>query len=219
MGAAGYRRGKMEKRSIIGYVGFFACFIYFIVTIGFIITKESTFLMGMELVTILSTPIFLALFAVMPIKNSAKKCIGRDLSLIFMSCCMVLTSVAHFVNLTVTQPLIKSGVFVPTYLQIGQWPSVEMAVDYLAWGFFMGLAFLSSSFTVSKENKRLKTLKNTLLLSGLLCLLGILGVTLINENCWYLAPIGYGFGTLVVCIELILLERKSKGHEHNSQSN
>ena len=28
---------------------------------------------------------------------------------------------------------------VPFYYQIGQWPSVEMAIDYLAWGFFMGI--------------------------------------------------------------------------------
>ncbi len=199
----------MGKRSIVGYIGSFVCLVYFIVTIGFILTKESTFLIGMEIVTILSTPIFLVIFIVIPIGNSTEKRIGKDLSLIFMSCCMILTSVAHFVNLTVTNPLIKSGVVVPTYLQIGQWPSVEMAVDYLAWGFFMGMAFLSSSLAVSKENRRLKTLKNTLSISGLLCLAGILGVVLINENCWYIAPIGYGIGTLIVCIELIMLERKS----------
>lgn len=199
----------MGKRSIVGYIGSFVCLVYFIVTIGFILTKESIFLIGMEIVTILSTPIFLVIFIVIPIGNSTEKRIGKDLSLIFMSCCMILTSVAHFVNLTVTNPLIKSGVVVPTYLQIGQWPSVEMAVDYLAWGFFMGMAFLSSSLAVSKENRRLKTLKNTLSISGLLCLAGILGVVLINENCWYIAPIGYGIGTLIVCIELIMLERKS----------
>ena len=198
--------GKMKKESIVGYAGAFACFAYFIVTIGFIITKAASFLIGMEIVTILFTPIFLAIFAVIPIGGSTEKHIAKDLSVLFMVSCMVLTSVAHFVNLTVTQPLIKSGVNVPTYFQIGQWPSVEMAVDYLAWGFFMGLAFLSSSFAVHKENKRLKILKNTLLICGLLCLAGILGVVLINQSCWYLAPTGYGFGTLIVSIELIMLK-------------
>lgn len=45
----------------------------------------------------------------------------------------------------VMRPLINEGVDVPSYFQIGQWPSVEMAIDYLAWGFFLGMAFICAA--------------------------------------------------------------------------
>jgi len=114
---------------------------------------------------------------------------------------------AHFVNITVTRRLLSDGYKVPDYLQIGKWPSVEMAIDYLAWGFFLGLAFLCTAFAIDKANSKMKNLKYTLFVCGLLCLAGIIGVVLINENCWYLAPLGYGFGTIFICIEMIKLNR------------
>lgn len=33
---------------------------------------------------------------------------------------------------------------------------------------------------------------------------------MINENLWYLAPMGYGVGTIVICIELLVIEKISK---------
>ena len=32
------------------------------------------------------------------------------------------------------------------------------------------------------------------------CLIGFVGALFINENIWYLAPMGYGFGLLILCI-------------------
>lgn len=52
--------------------------------------------------------------------------------LVFMTSTCALTSVSHIVNITVTRVLISDGIEVPAYFQIGFWPSVEMAIDYLA---------------------------------------------------------------------------------------
>lgn len=52
--------------------------------------------------------------------------------LTFMACICTLTSAAHIVNITVARTLISEGADVPAYFQIGFWPSVEMAIDYLA---------------------------------------------------------------------------------------
>lgn len=117
---------------------------------------------------------------------------------------MILTSVAHFINLAFIMPLMKAGIDIPIYLQIGQWPSALMTIDYLGWGFFMGAAFLSSSFAVAKKNS---TLKYTLFVCGILCLMGLVGTVLVHANCWYIAPLGYGIGTAIVCIELIILNK------------
>ena len=86
---------------------------------------------------------------------------------------------------------IEEGVKVPLYFQIGQWPSVEMAVDYLAWGFFMGLAFICLSLPIASADKTAKSMKVISLIDGILCLIGFVGALFINGNIWYLAPMGY----------------------------
>ena len=140
----------------------------------------------------------------MPTEDEGEKRIAKTLSVIFMSCCMILTAAAHFTNLAFIMPLMNSGVNIPIYLQIGQWPSALMVIDYLGWGFFMGASFSTSSYAVSKKNH---ALKDTLFVCGVLCLIGLVGTVLIHSNCWYIAPFGYGIGTVVVCIELIILNR------------
>ena len=95
----------------------------------------------------------------------------------------------------------QEGVAVPLYFQIGQWPSVEMAVDYLAWGLFMGLAFLCLGIPVVVSNDKAKRrIRIVTLINGVLCLIGFIGAIFINENIWYVAPMGYGLGLLILCI-------------------
>ena len=120
-----------------------------------------------------------------------------------MSCTCALTGGAHIVNITVTRKLINEGVNVPVYFQIGFWPSVEMAIDYLAWGFFMGLAFLCVGLSAKSNDKSKRIMKLNALLCGILCLVGFFGTIFINENIWYVAPIGYGIGTMIICIQLL----------------
>lgn len=204
----------MNKKNIIPFITLGMCIFYFISVIasvaGLIITGKSFLpaVIALELATALSTPVFLLMFEAIPMGASKDKKKAKELSIIFMACCMVLTMAVHFVQLLLTNPLIESGVQVPTYFQVGYWPSVSMSVEYLAWGFFMGAAFLSSSFAVGKDCKRLKLLKYTLLICGILCFAGLLLVILIHENCWYIASLGYGIGTVIVCIELIFINNK-----------
>ena len=133
--------------------------------------------------------------------------------LVFMSCTCTLTGLAHTVNMTVTRKLIAEGIAVPDYFRIGFWPSVEMAVDYLAWGFFMGLAFLSVGLAIRSGEKSKRLMKGLVIICGVLCLTGFLGAVLVHENLWYLAPVGYGFGTIVICIQML------RGRENGKYTN
>ena len=200
----------MTRKNWIPYLGLIGCLAYFITTAGLVVTGAPAFLTAMELATMLSSPILLLLLTAVPAGSTKGKHTARQLSIAFMACCMALTCAAHFVNLTVTRPLIDAGVSVPLYLQIGQWPSVQMAVDYLAWGFFMGAAFLCASFAVAREDKLRRALQCTLLACGALCLLGLLGAVLLDVNLWYIAPVGYGLGTVAVCFELLAGNKQGK---------
>lgn len=190
---------SIKKVSLAGLV---ICFSYFIVTFIFVMTGSQSWLSGMEIITVLSGLFMVPFVIIMPFHDNRKA--YKLLAIIAATSCMLLTSAAHVVNLTVTTPLIASGGNIPEYFQIGKWPSVEMAVDYLAWGLFMGLGFIFSSFAIERQSNY-KLLKSTTLICGMLCILGFFGAVIINENLWYIAPIGYGIGSVVICIELLTL--------------
>jgi uncharacterized membrane protein YdcZ (DUF606 family) len=81
-----------------------------------------------------------------------------------------------------------------------------MAIDYSAWGFFTGLAFLCIGLATKNKNKLFQQIKATSLICGSLCLIGFSGTIFINENIWYIAPLGYGFGTIILCLQMLRLE-------------
>lgn len=121
----------MIRNNKIPYMGLIACFCYFITTFGLVMTRTTVFVILMELATVLSTPVILLIFMSVPSKNNDQSQIAKKLSVAFMTSCMILTCVAHFTNLVFIQPLMASGINIPTYFQIGQWPSALMTIDIL----------------------------------------------------------------------------------------
>lgn len=180
-------------------IGILTVILYFLSVGAFLITQSEMALTVWELMTVISAPVvLLVLLELSDTLSSADIC--RRAMLAFMSCVCALTGAAHIINIAVTRRLMSECVVVPPYFQIGQWPSVEMAVDYLAWGFFMGLAFLSIRIPVHSEDRSKQRIKMVSLICGILCLLGFAGAILINENIWYVALVGYGLGFSILCI-------------------
>ena len=183
-------------------IGIITCILYFVSVGLFLITKTEIALTIWELMTILSAPVVLFILLEISILVAIKP-IYKKAILAFMSCTCSLTGVAHIVNITVTRALISDGIDVPTFFQIGYWPSVEMAIDYLAWGFFTGIAILCLGIAIKDKGKKKRSIKITLLICGILCLIGFFGTVFINENIWYVAPMGYGIGMMIVCIQML----------------
>lgn len=185
----------------ISIIGIITCVLYFLSVGLFLITRSEAALTAWELMTVFSAPV--VLFVLLELSNYLSlTSIYKKAMLAFMSCTCSLTGAAHIVNITVTRRLITEGVDVPAYFRIGFWPSVEMAVDYLAWGFFTGLSFLCVGLPCKSNDKAKRILKLNALLCGIFCLVGFFGTVFINENIWYIAPIGYGIGTMIICIQL-----------------
>ena len=146
----------MNKR--IHLIGIIAVIIYFLSVGSFLISQTDIALTIWELMTVISGPIVLLVLLELSHRFSSPDLNRRALQ-VFMGCTCALTGAAHIVNITVTRRLMREGVKVPLYFQIGQWPSVEMAVDYLAWGFFMGLAFICLSLPIASADKTAKSMK------------------------------------------------------------
>ena len=201
----------MSKKIFI--IGIIDCVLYFISVTAFLVSKTGIALTIWELMTVFSGPIVLLVLlgtaSVLAIPDIYRKVVAS-----FMTCTCTLTAAAHIVNITVTRKLICDGINVPTYLQIGFWPSAEMAIDYLAWGFFTGLAFFFIWLPIwnGKHNRKIKI---TILIDAILCLVGFFGALFINENIWYAAPMGYGIGLIVLCVEMIYY-KEEKNEKVNS---
>lgn len=197
---------KDKMKDKIPWIGIITCILYFLSVGLFLITKTEMALTVWEMLTVLGAPMMLIVLVDLSERMQING-FYRNLMLVFMACTCSLTGLAHIVNITVTRRLMTDGVAVPEYFQIGYWPSVEMAVDYLAWGFFMGLAFIAFGLAVKSKERIHSQLKMISLVNGSLCLLGFFGSITINESLWYVAPVGYGFGTIVLCVRMLKLHR------------
>lgn len=197
----------MSKR--IPCIGIVAVILYFLSMGAFLASQADAALTVWEMMTVISGPIVL-LVLLETSHRLATPDIYRMLMVALMACVCALTGVAHIVNITVTRKLMQEGVAVPPYFQIGQWPSVEMAVDYLAWGLFMGLAFLCIGVPAVAGSKSERRIRIVSLFNSILCLIGFIGAVFINENIWYLAPLGYGFGLLILCILQLNLYKEKR---------
>ena len=196
---------KKLKR-IISVFGLFLVFAYLAVVIIFVVTGSEIFLTIMEILTIISAFYILLLLETVLLGSDMESQIQKHFALISMAGCIILTSSTHIVNLTVTRQLISLGVNVPMFFQIGQWPSVEMVIDYLAWGLFLGIAFICTAFTIKRDNEII--LKWTLFICGCLCIIGFIGSMINFVDLWYIAVLGYTVGLAIICIEQIKLNKK-----------
>jgi hypothetical protein len=164
--------------------------------------------MVFDIVTMVSGIYYVFLINALPFSKDRN---NRKLAVIFVATLMVMTNIAHAINLTSIQN-IKNGIDIPDYLQIGKTLSILTSIEYLGWGIFLGFSFLFSSLGILNK-RELKHLKATLFICSCLCIIGFFGWLMINENFWYIASIGYGIGALIICIELLLFERRKK-YEH-----
>lgn len=184
----------------IPLTGIIVVILYFLSMGAFLASQTDVALTVWEMMTVISGPIVLLVLLETSHRLSTPD-IYRRMMVAFMACVCALTGAAHIVNISVTRRLMQEGVAIPLYFQIGQWPSVEMAVDYLAWGLFMGLAFLCLGIpVVVSKDKAKRRIRIVTLINGVLCFIGFIGAIFINENIWYVAPMGYGFGLLILCI-------------------
>lgn len=181
-------------------IGIAGVTLYFLSVLFFLITKLEWALTLWEIMTVVGAiVIFIVLTEIADKNNMYSK--YRTFMLIACSGTVMITSVAHFTSIGVIRRLAAQGQTIPDYFKIGNFPSVEMTLDYIAWGFFMGFTFLNLFLGV--RNKPLRTIS---IICSVLCFTGFIG-SFFLEYRWYPAPLGYGFGFLILCI-LILCQKQ-----------
>ncbi len=155
------------------------------------------FLTLLRLSILLSAPALVALMSAVHTGAPPGEKVYSLTALAFTIVFAALTSGVHFVQLTA----VRQGLSLPPSTD---WPSVSLALDFLAWDGFLGLALLSAA-PVFRGDKLRAAIRAGMALSGALCVAGAVGISLGYPRLHLLAVAGFGAGLPVVCVLLARL--------------
>lgn len=111
-------------------------------------------------------------------------------ALAFMILLAGITSSVHFVILTVGHQIEATRLpWVPLLVSF-KWPSVTYALDILAWDWFFALSMLFAA-PVFKDSNLERTVRLLMIISGVLSLIGLIGVPLENMQIRMIGVLGY----------------------------
>ena len=146
----------------------------------------------MELLTLVSALFLLVMMAAIHDHASATRKVYGALALALMTLVVGMTSAVHFVELTALRQLGTGGIV---------WPSVPYAVELLAWDLLLGLSLLFAA-CVFEGNGPAGRVRWGLLISGALCVAGVLGPASGNMRLQWVGVLGYAGVLPVVCLML-----------------
>lgn len=112
-----------------------------------------------------------------------------EISVLFMTLLVALTSAVHFVSITVSSQIIDANPLFSPLLSLN-WPSLLLSIDILAWDVFFGIAFIFLGLSL-KPIKELAIARSIMIFSGILSLLGLIALPLNNMNLRFIGIFGY----------------------------
>lgn len=163
----------------------------------------------MEALTLLSAPVLVVLMAAIHDYATVNRKVYGMIALAFTILCAGATSAVHFVELTARRQLGPGGIV---------WPSSVYAVELLAWSMFLGLALLFAA-PVFDGGGTARRVKGGLIISGVLCVAGIVGPIVGNMRLQLLGVLGYAVVLPVVCLMLARLFHGDRGNGSDAPPN
>jgi hypothetical protein len=165
-------------------------------------------------VSLLSAPGMVCLWAVLHQAAPTEKKVFTQASLSLVIIFAALTCINRYVSLTVVPQAHSLGISngLEWFMPYG-WPSVMAAIEVLAWGFFLGLAFLALA-PVFEKGKLERVLFWTLIFSGIFCLVGTLGQVLNSIPLNLMGILGWGIGLTIVLALLAAWFRRRPVNMH-----
>src|SRR5262249_47034417 len=94
-------------------------------------------------------------------------------------------------------------------LSTGDWPTLAMSLDLLAWDFFLGSALVFASRVFRR--KACRRVRVSMTAAGTLCLAGTLGPASGHLHIQYIGIAGYAFVLPLACALLAMFFRQERG--------
>ncbi|MDJ0728214.1 MAG: hypothetical protein QNJ38_24230 [Prochloraceae cyanobacterium] len=165
----------------------------------------------MELLILLMTPLMVVVMIVVHAYASMSVKVYSLTALIFMLLLAGITSSVHFVILTVSRQIEPTASEWVSFLFSFKWPSVAYGLDILAWDWFFPLSmfFAAPVFAVGRVEI---TVRNLMVVSGVLSLAGLIGVPLADMQLRNIGIIGYGLVSPFIFLLLGIVFERSQHH-------
>ena len=221
------REDFTPQHKAIGRISAFAVFFIGVVygvilVLGFLSLKSpqdpigDPFLSILEILIVIMAPLMVVSMVAVHAYAFAEVKAYSLTALVFMILLAGLTSSVHFVILTVSRQIEASGFTMAPLFFSFKWPSVAYTLDILAWDFFFALSMLFAA-PVFKEGRLEKALRILMIVSGVLSLMGLIGVPLADMGVsnWFIyrniGVVGYAVVAPVAFLLLgIIFERTRK---------
>ena len=161
-----------------------------------------------SVISLLSGVAILMLFQVLHACAPTERKLFSSTALTFAALFAGLTSINRFTHLAIVRPGLYVGVTpgIEWFTPYGAY-SIMTGLETLAWGFFLGLAFI---FTVPvfRGGRVERVLSGMMLVNGILCLLSALALP--TQITWltYVGAIAWGPGFIGICSLLIVLFKR-----------
>ena len=191
-------------------LGSWSAFAVFLIGVAYLVTLTIGFtvyglnepivdpvLAVMEVLTLMSAPFIVVMMAAIHDYASIDRKVYGLVALAFAILFVGMTSAVHFVELTALRQRGSGGIV---------WPSPEYAVELLAWNLFLGLALLFAAPVFDSVGAE-SGVRRGLLISGVLCVAGIIGPAIGNMRLQLVGVLGYAVVLPVVCFMLARLFR------------
>ena len=129
-----------------------------------------------------------------------------EIGVLFMILLVTLTSIVHFVSITVSSQIVSSNPSLAPLFSL-EWPSLLLSIDILAWDIFFGFGFIFLGLSLRKL-KSLSMVSLFMILSGILSIFGLIALPLNNMDIRFIGIFGYT--VLPVISSVILLFKIGK---------
>lgn len=201
----GYWTSLIEIVLAIGYLGAVAAML-----MTGTIPPTEPYISIVSAVSLASAPFFVFLWAILHNAASPETRIFTQTSLALIVIFATLTSINRYVALTVVRQSVDMGITdgLNWFMPYG-WPSIMAAMEVLAWGFFLGLAFLFLA-PAFRRGKLEIAIFWTLIISGIFCLIAVLGQALNSTALNMLGIMAWGPGLIVLFVLLASWFRNSE---------
>jgi uncharacterized membrane protein len=161
----------------------------------------------MELLIVLMAPLMVVVMVSVHAYASPEFKAYSFTALIFTILQAGITSSVHFVILTVSRQIEATGlIWAPLFFSF-KWPSVAYTLDILAWDWFFALSMFCAA-PVFKVGRLETSVRILMIISGILSLVGLIGVPLADMQVRNIGIVGYaGVAPVVFLLLGIIFDR------------
>jgi hypothetical protein len=170
---------------------------------------EDPYLAILEVLILLMAPAMVLMMAAVHAFATQDNKIFSLAAFSFMVATAGLTSLIHFVLLTVDRQADLKDIQGYSEFFSWEWPSVVYALDIVAWDLFLGLSLLFAAPVFRGPGTLERNLRYSMSIGGLMCIAGLIGPALGNIDLRLVGEVAYWFIFPAVALMLAMLFRQT----------